>query len=374
MKSWPVLSEISIHPSAGTALQHLERNSNGLIAFTAGGASTHKKARDIFTMRPDGILIPKKLEIPVEGVPSHPAWSPGGTQIAFGLRQGKDLWNLWVLDLESSSATQVTFFGAGEGAVLWPAWSPDGNHIAFDHGTQKDPWTTRSIYVVRADGTDDQPLLPISSGGDSNHPSWSPDGSRIAFARFRPQWMGPPLSQIFTMDPDGTDSQFLTNGMGPSWSPDGKSIAFELWSEPIGANPFPMNIHSIALDSKESTQLTDSAKDELEPTWSPDGERILFVRMRQADPEVQDSDIYVMNSDGSDPVPLTSEKTQRFWAPDWQRRPGPRSTPRISFRHELTMVVVDVDPEPEPGWTFTTRVEIRAAPEGVRRDQGKTGR
>jgi Tol biopolymer transport system component len=73
-----------------------------------------------------------------------------------------------------------------------------------------------------------------SSGGEATRltgwdfeatwPVWSPDGSRIAFQNYNDNQY-----HIWTMNPDGSDLQQVTDGhwdhREPTWSPDGTKTA-----------------------------------------------------------------------------------------------------------------------------------------------------
>jgi len=332
------------------------------IAFTKGKLESFQDKRDIWTMRPDGSGMGKlELAKEITGVPTHPAWSPDGTRIAFGVSQGKKdkaQWSLWVHELANASAIQIASFNVGKGNIWQPAWSPDGTQIAFEHGIAKfkngvlveDARVNREIFVVGVAANTKPTQLTDTPAGDSNHATWSPDGSRIAFAQSGDIKSSKPY-QIMLMNSDGTGIQVLTPGSDPSWSPDGNSIAFALGEKGFKT---PTNIHLIRLDNKSQTQqLTSSPEDDLDPTWSPDGKKILFTHSRTGDDI--DTDIWSMNADGSGTIQLTSSKTDRFWAPSWRRRPVP--LPKFRFQHKLTVPTIPVPvPGDNPLWTFTTEI------------------
>jgi Tol biopolymer transport system component len=99
--------------------------------------------------------------------------------------------------------------------------------------------------------------------------SWSPDGSRIAFSSDQEN-----NTEIYLMNPDGSNRVRLTNNPAsdtePDWSPDSKQIAFS--SNRDG------NIEIYVLDVEEALQsvddtnvrrLTDHAGDDMGPVWMP---------------------------------------------------------------------------------------------------------
>lgn len=138
------------------------------------------------------------------------------------------------------------------------------------------------------------------------------ENGRIAFATDRTG-----NSEIYTMNPNGTDLRNLTNLNGvdasPSWSPDGQKIVF---SSIVGgySNIFVMN--NDGTDRINLTNFTDGS--EGFPSYSPDGTKILFHRY-YTQPSVEPSDIYVMNANGTGLIQLTSDPASdedASWSPD----------------------------------------------------------
>ena len=91
----------------------------------------------------------------------------------------------------------------------------------------------------------------------------------------------------------------------PAWSPDGRRIAFD--SDRDGNS----EIYVMNADGSGVTRLTDNDAIDSFPTWSPDGRRIAFSSTRDGSFEV-----YVMNADGSGVTRLT-DNDARDWSPAW---------------------------------------------------------
>jgi Tol biopolymer transport system component len=64
-------------------------------------------------------------------------------------------------------------------------------------------------------------------------------------------------------------------------------------------------------DGSNQTRLTNHTARDVYPVWSPDGTRIMFVSNRDGA-----SEIYMMNTDGSNVVRITQSGNNIL--PDWQ--------------------------------------------------------
>ena len=166
--------------------------------------------RQLYVMDANGDNLQRLKRVPLR---ARPAWHPDGRKIAFA-----DFEELIVFDLETNTATQV-FHHAWDNGLRDPAWSPGGSQIAFTikHEHQRD------IYVIKADGTGLRQLTKHPS--DDYAPAWSPDGSQIAFCSTRDRKRG-----ICLMDADGANFKRISDDgeIYPSWSPTGTHISFWL--------------------------------------------------------------------------------------------------------------------------------------------------
>jgi len=217
-----------------------------------------------------------------------------------------------------------------------PAWSPDGTKLAF---VSERDGARYQIYSMNADGSDVRKIS--DSTINDSEPAWSPDGSKIAFTRgggciillnarkgaVANQNDDPCQPFVYTMNVDGSNRINLsqTPGSGPVWSPDGSKIAFSSYNTNFNSDIFIMNA-----DGSNPQQLTNTAAHENVSSWSPDGTRLAFTSDRDAPANSFVGEIYTMKIDGTDIVRLTNNELQDY---------GPVFSPdgtKIAFQRGLT--------------------------------------
>jgi Tol biopolymer transport system component len=190
------------------------------------------------------------------GLDADPAWSPDGSRIAWTADRGGGF-SIWVMRRDGTSVRRLT---AGP-ADAHPAWSPDGRTIAFVRAA------TRSLELVRSDGTGLRRIGGERAFDVSTAPAWSPDGRWLAIpgadgALYRVAASGHALRRLTPRRP-------TMIAWRPAWSPRGGHIAF-------------LNLAGGALEvvdaSTARVHVLARRSDALStPAWSPDGRFVAFA-------------------------------------------------------------------------------------------------
>ncbi len=204
---------------------------------------------------------------------------------------------------------------------VYPFWSPDGGQIVFQSDRHNHMSGGFSIYVMNADGTDVR-RLTFRDESDGT-PVWSPDGSKILFSSYITE----ENNELFIMNVDGSDIVRLTSDPGrdghQKFSPDGNSIIFNSQRDDDGQSDVKnYEIYEMSLDGSDVQRLTNFAEWDTYPSISPDGSKIVWRRVLPTGGNTgsgRNSEIFVMNRDGSDPVNLSNLPAfdgYPSWSPD----------------------------------------------------------
>jgi len=256
---------------------------NGKIAYTGAWVSD-----GVRLVNPDGsgsrLLVPSPTGACANvhgcGMDSV-TWSPDGRKLTFSRE-----------DPSTSPSTRSLFVinpdGTDERHLLTcrdfcssPAWSPDSLRLAV---VNRDV-----LYVVDADGSGLHRLTrrdEYTEGDGDGAPAWSPDGTRILFLR----------GSVYTVKPDGFGLIRIRGTAGASsahWLPDGRTIGFTVAGD---------KLFSVDADGSHlRLQLTMSRSDDLyDAAWSPDGGSVVYVEDRRigGNEGGYAEDVWVTRADG----------------------------------------------------------------------------
>lgn len=185
--------------------------------------------------------------------PMDPAPSPDGTTLAVA----SEGW-LWLVDLTTRVATQLTDGGAMDSR---PRWSPDGSELVFMRDDGSDTWV-----VAKDLATGDESVV-VDTDAIELDPSFGPDGS-IWYASGREGAIG-----IWRLDrATGESTRVPSSGRvsrRPQVAPDGRSLLFKQAVDQIVLRDLVTGEDRVVFEGRIMSQM--------EPALSPDGTRVAFA-------------------------------------------------------------------------------------------------
>jgi hypothetical protein len=324
----PVLTVNSVNPNSGVNIPVTPNDNNGSGNGTTPFTRTYDINVGVNLVAPATVGTNTFWKWQLNGVDYTPSQSAGIT-----MSQAYTLTAIYVSATATPTPTPVP------GAAAQPiALTKPGTGGGAD------------IFLTNTDGTNVVNLT--DAAGDDTRPVWSPDGTRLAYTCLRqPDGSIAPPQRICVRNADGTGlvvlSKLLVDEFGPAWSRDGTQIALTVGSgsqttlaffnvaDPVG--PFPFGPFSgsanpdfapdgwtVVFDVANSIwthnrltggglRLTNNTGDS-RARYSPDGSKIVFQSFRDGQ-----SEIYVMNSDGTAQTRLTNNPaldTAPAWSPD----------------------------------------------------------
>jgi TolB protein len=240
-----------------------------------------------------------------------PAWAADGRRFAYMEFQAGKGW-LFLQDMGSGKRTPVATTGTA--LDFTPAFSPDGQTLAFSRATEEGT----DVYTINVKSNCCLRRLTVGRFSDNLSPTFSPDGQRIAFVSTRSG-----LPQIYVMAADGTDQQLFAPfdygvtgaSNAPEWSPDGQSVAFH--RDVAGT----LQVFVLDVRTRTVRQLTSVGRNE-DPTWAPDSRHLAFVSDRSGYRQ-----LWIIDLDTGRIRPLLQQSGARL--PSWSPRlsEAPSTTP-----------------------------------------------
>ena len=222
--------------------------------------------------------------------------------------------------LSSASLATMKKTVAGIGLGIWPSelpcgrsWGHDGLILDYETLVSASEEGDRVAVVSVRGWPGHLPAVtrallcaepPVTAGR-------AHEGSKLAFVSS----LGPAFGPLYVLNADGTEQGWLTlSAVGaPAWSPDGRKIAV------VSGRHGPENseIYVMNTDGSGERRLTHNGVRDSAAAWSPDGRKVAFVRER-----ARRSDVYVMNADGSGQRRLTRDASPSHglaWSPDGRK-------------------------------------------------------
>jgi dipeptidyl aminopeptidase/acylaminoacyl peptidase len=261
-----------------------------VLSIEPDGSKDYKYTSQIWTVAADGSSAPKQLTAKENA--SQPAWSPDGKRLAF-VRAADGKAQIFLLSMDGGEAIQLTHFKYGASS---PNWSPDGKYLLF----------TASI-----------PLNDLLKDSTLN------PGKEV------PRW---PFER-----PGFSDNKHLLSKAKPN--PDGNLEEVRAYLEENAADRKATVLTKLNFQSETniSSQMSfnhifiTEARPGAIPRavtrgfhsfgaahFSPDGKRIIFmgdIDDTEHPDRSLESQIYSINTDGSDLKMILGEKGKRFFSP-----------------------------------------------------------
>lgn len=179
----------------------------------------------------------------------------------------------------------------------------DDYRIIFS--SDRDTGDNWQLYSMNPDGSDVQRLTDSTT----NHYNGvlSPDGTQLAYTQRTPSG----YTEIYIATPDNAlPERMLTPGANPTWSPDSTQLAY---TQSANGNT---DIYIIDATGLNNRQLTANPAADYAPSWSPDGQWIAFKSNREPDAPMG---LYIVRPNRTDLRRLTDTDTAHHppsWSPD----------------------------------------------------------
>jgi len=255
--------------------------------------SERNGSANIYRIHSDGSGLERLTDD--DGFDDQASLSPNDNQLAFVSTRVSGTNNIWILDIKTRKARNLTGVPALQAAAgkmdgfYRPSWSPDGKWIAFssDRGTDfkghKFPLPgfehiqAASIYVIQPNGEGLRKLTP--EGEMAGSPKWSADSKQVVFYDMDPEYtfaarlFGSATSQIISVDLATGARSERTSGPGLKVSPQ------ILSTDRIGyLIKGPGQKGELAFTTGEHGADAPAPGVIRNPAWSPDAKQLVYEK------------------------------------------------------------------------------------------------
>jgi Tol biopolymer transport system component/DNA-binding winged helix-turn-helix (wHTH) protein len=256
-----------------------------------GGAE--RRLADVFPYRP--VVIGNTL-----------SYSPDGKLLAAPDKSSQqEPFSIFSISIETGEKTKLTSPSAGSVGDFFPAFSPDQKTLAF----------VRSVSIAAADIyllslTGGEPTRLTFDNTSIRGLSWTSDGKGIVFASRR----AGSTYNLWEISTQASQPERLTTADRDVYSPTisrlGNQLAYT--QSMMDGNIWRIGLHGSKVQDAPPLKLISSTQEDSGPQYSSDGKRIVFASRRSGTFE-----IWVCDSDGSNPRPLTNIGGPLTGTPRW---------------------------------------------------------
>ncbi len=287
---------------------------------------------------------------------SDPRISPDGKKVVY-VRNGMDIMkdkkksSLWIVNADGNAHRKLTVRDVNEHS---PRWSADGKKLAFVSATAEGA----EIFVYWMQEGRFARLTQLDKS--PSNLSWSPDGKWLVFSMLIPEkpvvlvtppkkpkgatwaekprvttrlkhesdgigYISPGFSHYFLIPEEGGTPRQLTSGnfqhnSNVSWAPDGKVVYFstnrnEDWEYATRNS----EVYQLDVATGKIDVLTERNGPDHHPIVSPNGNQIAYLGYDDKVQTFQNTNLYVMDTDGSNKRQIDFGKDISLSSISWQK-------------------------------------------------------
>lgn len=238
-----------------------------------------------------------------QGPVSSPRWSPSGDRLLY-LAKADDRLQLRVLYPDTGRSFSLAFLTEAPSA---PQWSPDGRFIAFAMFTP-----------AEAPSFAKPPAAP--EGAAWNEPVRVFDDLQFRFDG--KGYLREGATHVYVVSAEGGTPRQVTKGDSdydsPAWLDKDTLLVVGNDAPDADLDPIESEIYAVALGDLSSRPITTRDGPDRAPAVSPDGRRIAWLGYDDEVKSYQQTDLYLMNRDGSEPRNLTAGYDRSIDAIAWR--------------------------------------------------------